>query len=128
MQHRICVFNSNAISAAVFAEDAHKVIVMISMRPIALKLQHGRYGRHPHGSGLRYARQRGNVSRLGSTRTSIFDNVNVVAFSDHVKRWPGDTDLSPKAGQNDVLFAGRFNCVSKGGGVPRVHSSAFNWL
>ena len=38
MHHRIRVLNSNAVRTAIFAEDAHQIVVVILMRPIALKL------------------------------------------------------------------------------------------
>jgi hypothetical protein len=126
MHHRVGVLDTGAVGTALLLEDGHEGVVVLLVLPIPLPLQQSRDGRQARCPGLHHARECRLLGRGRGRAAAIFNDVDIVAGLEHGERGPGDANLRPQAGHQDVFPARGLDGLSEAGIVPRVHRAALH--
>ena len=95
VNHGVGVVDAVTVGAPMFSENIEQFVVVLTVGPIALKLEHCGYGGHRDCPGLYTTPYSRFVGKRGCRPTGVLDNVNVVSLSKHVEGRPGDTHLGP---------------------------------
>jgi len=97
MNHRVGVFDADAVSAGLLLEQSHQRIVVILLCPITLPFEQRRDGREPNCARLHRARQSRFLRGGRSRSATILNDVDVVAraeqFVQSDERWALDVPM-----------------------------------
>jgi hypothetical protein len=88
MNHRVAIFDADAISAIVRLREVHYGVVRVPVCPVALPFQSHREGRHWFCSRLDNTTHRIVMCELVNVAAAVFDHVNLVAIVGFITRGP----------------------------------------
>src|SRR5437016_1174307 len=126
MDHRVGVFDPDAVGTEVCLHDLHHRVVGSSERPIALPFEHRGESRYGLCARLNYTLHGVVVRQLAYVTAAILDDVDFIAVVYRLYRRESYTGFRPQSGQHDFLAAGFFDRCYEVLVIPGIHRRPFD--